>query len=363
MSQKHRLDSYFSPVSSKKSRRNDSLPTDVEVKIGSASISTKDTPAALSESAKPTDHTSSSDDQTDSYPSSLPRSTHPTYPFPVSHLPLSIASSLLASTPAHPGKALNHLPDLDLLYFQPFVPASTAPALFDFLRANLFFYRVKYKIKRGTVETDINTPRFTTVFGVDETSLFDSSSNLIDSKSEKSIEKGRYKTCIPRPLPKCLDDLRQLTEVFTGESYNFCLVNYYATGDDSISYHSDDEKFLGKDPAIASFSLGASRDFLMRHKPQPPSSTSPSSPAQPAQLKLPLASGDMILMRGTTQANWLHSIPKRKSADARKGRINITFRKAIVRGGTENYYRYNVGDGAVYQWDNTRKEMVEWKAD
>ena len=76
-------------------------------------------------------------------------------------------------------------------------------------------------------------------------------------------------------------------------------------------------------------------------------------------LKISLGSGDMVLMRGTTQANWLHSIPKRKGGEVSKGRINITFRKAMVRGGTENYYRYNVGEGGVWKWDEKRREMME----
>jgi alkylated DNA repair dioxygenase AlkB len=106
----------------------------------------------------------------------------------------------------------------------------------------------------------------------------------------------------PRPIPKCLDDLRRSTEAATGCKFNFCLVNYYASGSDSISYHSDDERFLGELPAIASFSLGARRDFLMKHKPIAPNENAPSPP-ETKPIKLPLASGDMILMRGTTQAN------------------------------------------------------------
>ena len=149
--------------------------------------------------------------------------------------------------------------------------------------------------------------------------------------------------------------------MFTSSVYNFCLINYYATGADSISYHSDDERFLGLNPAIASFSLGAKRDFLMKHKPVPPSIKDPAPAfSSTAPLKLPLASGDMILMRGTTQANWLHSIPKRKGGESDRGRINITFRKALVKGGTENYYQYNVGTGRVWKWDENKGEMMPW---
>ena len=69
----------------------------------------------------------------------------------------------------------------------------------------------------------------------------------------------------------------------------------------------------------------------------------------------------MVLMRGTTQSSWLHSIPKRKGGESEKGRINITFRKAMTPGGTENYYRYNVGSGGVWRWDERGKEMRAWR--
>jgi hypothetical protein len=95
----------------------------------------------------------------------------------------------------------------------------------------------------------------------------------------------------------------------------------------------------------------------MKHKPF----VGPDPP-ETKQLKLPLASGDMILMRGRTQANWLHSIPKRAGRNERDGgRINITFRKALVKGGTDNYYNYNVGTGPVYKWDSDAEEMRVWK--
>lgn len=98
----------------------------------------------------------------------------------------------------------------------------------------------------------------------------------------------------------------------------------------------------------------------MKHKPIPPNDNAPPPETKP--IKLPLASGDLILMRGRTQANWLHSIPKRTGKNADDGgRINITFRRAMIKGGTENYYNYNVGIGPVYKWDNILREMRTWK--
>ncbi|KAF1346713.1 DNA repair family protein-like protein [Delphinella strobiligena] len=283
-------------------------------------------------------------------------SHHPTYPFPVAQLPVHI-NEALGFAPATEGKVMNDQPDLDLVYFQPYLPKEIVKDLFNFLRAELFFYRVEYDIKRGPIETQIRTPRFTTVFGVDESSRFGQDGALLDSDTGKAIPKDRYK-CQPRPLPTCLDALRKITEGSTGETYNFALVNYYASGDDSISYHSDDERFLGQKPAVASFSLGARRDFLMKHKPVPTSDKESSPEAKP--LEFLLGNGDMILMRGQTQCSWLHSIPKRKGGESDRGRINITFRKAMVREGTHNYYRYNVGDGVVHKWDGLKGQMVPW---
>ena len=287
-------------------------------------------------------------------------SKHHTYPYPVPHLPSHITDQL-AEVPSSPGKEINDQLDLDLLYFQPYIPKDAERDLFEFLRRELFFYRVQYTIKRYGTEAQINTPRFTTVFGVDTSAAFDADGNLIDSQTSKPLLPDRYKTCHPRPLPQCLDHLRRLTEIFTGATYNFCLVNYYANGADSISYHSDDERFLGPNPSIASFSLGATRDFLMKHKPIPPKDGEPP-PEQNTKppLKLPLASGDMVFMRGKTQANWLHSVPKRKGKGSEGGRINITFRKGVERYSTQNYYQYNVGSGGVWKWDSKKCEMRAW---
>ena len=300
-------------------------------------------------------HTTSEDSKDDS---SVRFTRHATYPWPIRELPNSIKESVELLVTAD-GKEINDQPHLDLLYFQPFIPKTIERDLFDFLRDELFFYRVKYTITRFGKETEINTPRFTTVFGLDDTSRFVDGELKMASDISKPVGRDRYK-CKPRPIPDCLDFLRRVTEVATNTQYNFCLVNYYATGNDSISFHSDDERFLGPDPAIASFTLGARRDFLMKHKPPKEGGEGPQEPLKP--LKLPLSSGDMILMRGPTQAHWLHSIPKRKGGEVDRGRINITLRRAMMPGGTENYYRYNVGDGEVYGWNKARRAMLPYKA-
>jgi hypothetical protein len=75
--------------------------------------------------------------------------------------------------------------------------------------------------------------------------------------------------------------------------------------------------------------------------------------------KFALKDGDMVVMRGGTQKNWMHAVPKRKGKGGVGGRINITFRKGVVRYATKNYADYNVGKGPMYRW--IKGEMVEQK--
>lgn len=357
---------------------------------------------------KPDDTTTTT--ETENTPPQSP-DTHKTYPHPIAKLPPTLEKALTESLePKRDGKIMNNQPDLDCVHYQPFIPRRIANELFRVLRAELPFYRVVYFAKRGGVDVEIKTPRFTTVFGVDEgchfADGFDIDKNTNDANANGNADtataaaeakntspstgtgKSKYKTSsltlrktpstttgttkipnyahAPRPIPSLLNSLKSAVESATNESYNFVLVNYYATGEDSIAFHSDDERFLGFEPAIASLSLGAEREFLLKHKPAPApqgtASTSTGGGGGTSTIKLPLASGDMILMRGGTQANWLHSIPKRKGKGVGVGgRINITFRRAVVPAGTDNYYHYNVGNGGVWGWDEIRGEMIERK--
>ncbi|TRX97666.1 hypothetical protein FHL15_001421 [Xylaria flabelliformis] len=374
MSKKRTIDAYFSIPKAKKPRAVNLIT----VKDESRKLATS---PKISDDDDTTDHSTAA---TDKEP--LDYTTHASYPFPIPRLSGNLETEI-SGLPARAARVIADQPDLDLLYFEPYISRRISRQLFEFLRDELPFYRVEYDITRGPTKTHIRTPRWTTVFGLDETARFEtnppsgsnppsdrpsSTERVVDARTGKPIPVGQidmegprkeagYKA-IPRPIPHCLDVLRKSTEAATGCQFNFCLVNYYASGADSISFHSDDERFLGPLPAIASFSLGASRDFLMKHKPpkSEPGEAKSNGTSKPP-LKLPLVTGDMVLMRGRTQANWLHSIPKRSGRNEWDGgRINITFRKALVKGGTENYYQYNVGSGPVYKWNNAAQEMRPW---
>ena len=68
------------------------------------------------------------------------------------------------------------------------------------------------------------------------------------------------------PWTKELLELKKLVEKETGESFNSCLLNLYHDGTEGMAWHSDAEKDLKKNGAIASLSFGAERKFSFKHK-------------------------------------------------------------------------------------------------
>lgn len=242
------------------------------------------------------------------------------YPLPSFKLQTSIKES----------RIINDKLDLDLLYITSFIPSPCDMSLYKFLLDTLPWYRVEYSKQTDRV-VQIITPRYTTVFGIDDT--------------KQSKEKYQR---TPRDIPPILNELKERVEEVTDAKYNFILVNFYANGQDSIAFHSDDEHWLGDKPCIASLSLGAERDFHMKNKSN-----------DNLKQNFVLNSGDLIVMRGTTQHAWFHSVPKRTTQLS--GRINITFRRSYVLEGTNNYYKYNVGDGPIYRYINGK--MIKYDSD
>lgn len=118
------------------------------------------------------------------------------------------------------------------------------------------------------------------------------------------------------PWTPCLLDLKALVEARSGAVFNSCLINLYHNGNEGMAWHSDDEKMLEPCGPIASLSLGAERRFVFRHK----SGATPDVPVR-------LAHGSLLVMRGTTQIHWRHSLPK--SRRVTEPRINLTFRRIV----------------------------------
>lgn len=117
----------------------------------------------------------------------------------------------------------------------------------------------------------------------------------------------------PAPFTPLLDAVRASVEQACGQSFNSVLLNYYRDGRDSMGMHCDDEAELGRNPVIASLSLGAERTFIMRHK------------YNKQTVRLNLTNGGLLLMAGPTQHYWMHGI--NKTTKPLGARINLTFRK------------------------------------
>ncbi|GAA3582510.1 alpha-ketoglutarate-dependent dioxygenase AlkB family protein [Snuella lapsa] len=114
---------------------------------------------------------------------------------------------------------------------------------------------------------------------------------------------------------KDLLELKTMVESKTGETFNSCLLNLYHSGSEGMSWHSDDEKDLQENGAIASLSLGADRFFVFKHK------------GTKETVRLYLTSGSLLVMKGSTQAHWLHQLPVTKKVST--PRINLTFRTIV----------------------------------
>ena len=110
-------------------------------------------------------------------------------------------------------------------------------------------------------------------------------------------------------------ELKRITEKLTQATYNSCLLNLYHDGDEGMAWHSDDEKTLAKNAAIASFSFGAERKFSFKHK------------HTKETVSLVLENGSLLVMKGATQTNWLHRLPPTKKIQ--EPRVNLTFRTIV----------------------------------
>ncbi|WP_113639407.1 alpha-ketoglutarate-dependent dioxygenase AlkB family protein [Nubsella zeaxanthinifaciens] len=110
--------------------------------------------------------------------------------------------------------------------------------------------------------------------------------------------------------------LKEKIEKLSGETFNSCLLNLYHNGNEGMAWHSDGEKDLKKDGAIASLSFGAERKFAFKHK------------EDKTTVSLLLEHGSLLIMKGTTQTHWLHRLPSTKLVS--KPRINLTFRTIVA---------------------------------
>ena len=120
----------------------------------------------------------------------------------------------------------------------------------------------------------------------------------------------------PHPWHPALQALRMRLRSELDVDFNSVLANLYRDGADGMGWHSDDETELGPEPVIASVSLGGVRRFVLRHRRD-----------ATRRLALDLPDGSLLLMRGATQRDYRHALPK--TARAVEPRVNLTFRRIL----------------------------------
>lgn len=119
-------------------------------------------------------------------------------------------------------------------------------------------------------------------------------------------------TRVALPWTKELLELKKMVESKSGETFNSCLLNLYHDGSEGMAWHSDGEKDLKKNGAIASVSFGAERKFSFKHK------------ISKETVSVILEQGSLLVMKGTTQTHWMHRLPPTKKVT--RPRVNLTFR-------------------------------------
>lgn len=186
-----------------------------------------------------------------------------------------------------------NLPHSDIIYY---------PNLWSLNEANILFEELKNEIKWQHDHITLFgkthlQPRLTSWYG-DEEKVYSYSGITM------------YPHDWIKPLIAIKDKIEPLTQV----KFNSVLLNLYRDGKDSMGWHSDNEKELGKKPVIASVSFGAPRRFLLK----------PRDKKDNTRKEIILNHGSLLIMAGDTQEYWLHQIPKTRNAMT--ARINLTFR-------------------------------------
>lgn len=187
------------------------------------------------------------------------------------------------------------LPEAEVVFYPAFFPAAEADRLLDELVETTEWRQDSMKMF-GELKP---LPRLTAWYG-------DPGARYV------------YSGIVNEPLPwtKALAEVKDAVEAASGVPFNGVLLNRYRTGRDSMGWHADDESEFGEHPVIASVSFGGTRNFQLKHKRR-----------KELKASVELTHGNLLVMRGGTQANWLHQVPK--TAKPVGERLNLTFRRIV----------------------------------
>ena len=181
----------------------------------------------------------------------------------------------------------------DLLFLPDFVPAAERAGLFTALMAEVPFAPETIRM----FGRPVLVPRLVAWHG-------DPQARYVYSGTDH----------VPRPWTPALADLRDRLQARLDRPFNSVLANLYRGPADAMGWHADDEPELGPEPVIASLSFGAARRFRLK----------PRRGITGRPVDIALTDGSLLVMRGRTQADWLHAVPRETGPAG--PRINLTFR-------------------------------------
>lgn len=190
-----------------------------------------------------------------------------------------------------PKKGLNNIRNGEFIYLPNFFTKQESDFLFNLLKINALWKQESMNMYGKRVDF----PRLTSWYG-DNDKPYSFSGITLD----------------PNPWTKELLEIKAKIEPIADVNFNSVLLNRYRNGSDSISWHTDAEKELGRNPIIASVNFGATRNFQLRHI------------ETKEKIDIDLSHGCLLIMQGELQHFWQHQIPK--TTKPVNERINLTFR-------------------------------------
>ncbi|MBD2680861.1 alpha-ketoglutarate-dependent dioxygenase AlkB [Nostoc sp. FACHB-857] len=189
-------------------------------------------------------------------------------------------------------KEVLSMQDAEVTFYRNFFNQQDSDEIFQTLLNQIKWRQDKMKI----YGKDVNLPRKTAWYG-DRNKSYKFSGIHLD----------------PEPWIPTLLQIKEKVEEIAKVNFNSVLLNLYRDGNDGISWHTDAEPELGKNPVIGSVSFGGARRFMFRHKHN-----------QDLKAEIELVHGSFLLMAGATQHFWQHQIPK--TSKQVQPRVNLTFR-------------------------------------
>lgn len=130
---------------------------------------------------------------------------------------------------------------------------------------------------------------------------------------DKTVDAPRLVATLPDdgPVHPVLEEMRHVLSIRYATKFERISLALYRSGSDSVAWHGDRIARRMNSTLVATVSVGAPRRFLLRPR------------GGGRSRRFHLGWGDLIVMGGSCQRTWQHSVPKVAHADPR---IAIMFR-------------------------------------